>query len=195
MHRLNSSGPSGQLHRRRLMGMAALCLAGKSTLANQAGEWPQTLQAFMRPLQTQGKATFRVLGLTIYDVSLSTVAQFKASHYASVPLALELTYARSLSGQAIAERSLTEMRRAGSIDEVREAAWVASMRTAFPDVKAGDRLTGLHDGKGGVQFWFNGQHRHTLQDIEFARLFFGIWLAPTTSAPSLRERLLEKVGG
>jgi hypothetical protein len=146
-------------------------------------------------LNRLGKATFRVVGFSLYDISLYAAAPFQPGQYASIPLALELTYARSLSGQAIAERSLTEMQRVASIDTARQSRWLAAMRTAFPDVKEGDRLLGLHDGKGGVQFWFNGQRRTALQDPEFARLFFGIWLAPSTSAPALRERLLEQAGG
>jgi hypothetical protein len=42
----------------------------------------------------------------------------------------------------------------------------------------------------GARFWFNGQLRATVPDAEFSRLFFGIWLAETTSEPHLRSALL-----
>lgn len=185
----------GQWHRRQLLSLVAL--SGLTSPARRA--WANTsglaeqAPALLPQAQKLGAATYRYFGLAIYDMSLYALAPFKAAQFATVALALELRYARSLSGQAIAERSLAEMRRAAPFDAGREARWLGAMRAAFPDVKEGDRLTGVHDGKGGVQFWFNGKLTHTLQDPEFARLFFGIWLAPTTSEPALRERLLERL--
>ena len=64
------------------------------------------------------------------------------------------------------------------------------MKTAFPDVAANDRLLGLNNGQGGVRFFYNGKQTAQLEDREYARLFFGIWLAPQTSAPALRASLL-----
>jgi hypothetical protein len=54
----------------------------------------------------------------------------------------------------------------------------------------GDRITGLHQPGLGARFWFNGQLRGAVADPEFSRLFFGIWLAETTSEPTLRSALL-----
>jgi hypothetical protein len=47
----------------------------------------------------------------------------------------------------------------------------------------------------GAQFWFNGQLRTTVPDADFSRLFFGIWLAETTSEPRLRSALLAGAAG
>jgi hypothetical protein len=132
----------------------------------------------------------RFFGLNIYDARLWVGADFRADQCAQHPLALELGYLRNLSGKDIAERSLKEMRRAGNITPEQAQAWLSAMQQAFPDVKAGDRITGVHDPKKGATFWFNGQLRATIADPDFSRLFFGIWLATTTSEPSLREQLL-----
>jgi hypothetical protein len=64
------------------------------------------------------------------------------------------------------------------------------MRRIFPDVKDGDRLAGLHLPGEGARFWLNGRPAGAVTDPEFSRLFFGIWLAPTTSEPALRLALL-----
>jgi hypothetical protein len=136
----------------------------------------------------------RFFGLNIYDARLWTESDFRADQYARHALALELNYLRDLSGQAIAERSLKEMRRAGNITPEQAPVWLKAMQEAFPDVKAGDRITGAHDPKKGATFWFNGQVRATIADSDFSRLFFGIWLATTTSEPSLREQLLAGSG-
>jgi hypothetical protein len=42
----------------------------------------------------------------------------------------------------------------------------------------------------GARFFVNGALRGELREPGFARSFFGIWLAPVTSEPALREALL-----
>jgi hypothetical protein len=64
------------------------------------------------------------------------------------------------------------------------------MTRAFPDVRAGDSITGVFLPGRGVQFWFGEQLRAEVTDLEFARAFFDIWLDPRTREPALRERLL-----
>jgi hypothetical protein len=151
---------------------------------------PRELASALPTAQAAGSARMRFLGLAIYDATLWVTPGFQAASYAQHPLALELRYLRSLSGRAIAERSLAEMRRAGPLEENTEQRWLAAMQAAFPDVKDGDRLTGLHTPGEGTRFWFNGQPRATVADAEFSRLFFGIWLADSTSEPRLRSALL-----
>jgi hypothetical protein len=43
-------------------------------------------------------------------------------------------------------------------------------------------------------FSFNGKPIGEIKDPEFARLFFGIWLSPQTSAPEMRRELLGLAG-
>ena len=59
-----------------------------------------------------------------------------------------------------------------------------------PDVKAGDRLTGLHLPGQGVRFWHNDRLLGEVPDAQFAQRFFGIWLAPSTSEADMRLALL-----
>jgi Chalcone isomerase-like len=42
----------------------------------------------------------------------------------------------------------------------------------------------------GARFWVNGVARAPINDPEFSRLFFGIWLSSATSEPKLRAALL-----
>jgi hypothetical protein len=84
------------------------------------------------------------------------------------------------------------MRRSADITPAQAQRWLADMQAAFPDVNAGDRLTGLHSPGVGARFWLNGQPRADLRDAEFSRLFFGIWLAESTSEPELRSELLAR---
>jgi len=150
--------------------------------------------AELPPWQLQGQAQMRFLGLLIYDVRLWVPAKVGAPDWATQDLALELQYARSLSGKEIAKRSLAEMRRQGEINAAQAKSWLAEMEAAFPDVKAGDRITGQFEPGKAAQFFFNGQRGRRVADAEFARLFFGIWLSAHSSEPKLRQQLLQSDG-
>jgi hypothetical protein len=106
---------------------------------------------------------------------------------------LELAYLRDFAGSDIARRSVSEMRRQKAIDPPVEARWENQMRAVFPDVKAGERLTGIHLPGVGAQFRAKGRLLGEIRDPEFARLFFGIWLSPQSSEPRLRQSLLAQV--
>ena len=141
-------------------------------------------------LQLRGQGRFRYFGLAIYDARLWSAEAVDGARWAEQPLTLELQYARALVGREIARRSLAEMRRQGPIGDAQAQAWLQQMESAFPDVEAGDRLSGQYDPAEGARFFFNGQTRRHIADAQFARLFFGIWLSERTSAPALRQQLL-----
>jgi hypothetical protein len=151
---------------------------------------PAEVLSALPAARLQGGGRLRFLGLSIYDARLWVPSGFNASAYAQSPIALELSYLRSLSGKLIAERSLKEMRRQGSFSAQQEQAWLQAMLQAFPDVSNGDRITGLHTPGVGARFWFNGQPRASVNDAEFSRVFFGIWLSEATSEPQMRSQLL-----
>ena len=131
----------------------------------------------------------RFFGLHIYDAQLWS-AEAVAGDGAAQPLALALVYARQLVGEQIASRSLKEMSRIGRINDEQSARWLGAMTQLFPDVKDGDRLTGVQRPGVTTRFFLNGRFRGEVADAEFTRLFFGIWLSPRTSEPRLRELLL-----
>lgn len=151
---------------------------------------PAEVTAGLSQAQLQGRANLRFFGLLVYEARLWTAPTFDPQRYDSQAFALELEYARKLNGPDIAERSIAEMKRVGDFSEAQSKTWLAFMMQAFPNVGAQDRLTGIHDGRGGVRFFFNGKQTAVTADKDFARLFFGIWLSPKTSAPALRASLI-----
>jgi hypothetical protein len=175
------------LNRRHL-----LVLAAGSALSSRAGAaavppelvgaWPQT--------RLVGSGEMRYFGLHIYDARLWAPTPLSAEGWTSQPFALELQYARAFDAAAIARRSLDEMRRQGPIAPARLERWRATMQATFPGVRDGDRLTGIHLPESAARFHFNGRFVGEWTDAELARQFFGIWLAPQTSEPALREALL-----
>lgn len=150
---------------------------------------PPELATDLPGARLRGSALMRFFGLHIDDIRLWSAAA-AAAEPALPPLALELIYARKLVGEQIANRWLDEMRRVGSPSEAQASRWLAAMGQLFPDVRAGDRLTGVLRSDGVACFHFNAQLRGEIADADFGRLFFGIWLSPRTSEPRLREQLL-----
>ncbi|RUP24696.1 MAG: hypothetical protein EKK45_23530 [Curvibacter sp.] len=140
-----------------------------------------------------GEATMRFLGWSVYQARLWVSPGFRAEQYASLPLALELLYLRDFSAEAIAKRSLSEMRRIEAISDEQGARWQAQLQALLPDVKNGDRLLGLHQPDTGARFLYNDRPLGALEDARFSRLFFGIWLSASTSEPALRQALLAPV--
>jgi hypothetical protein len=133
----------------------------------------------------------RVWGVEVYDARLWLTAAFRPAHYSEHAFALELQYLRSLDGPAIASRSIEEMRRLGKLTDAQAQTWAAALRGVFPNVRSGERITGVNVPGVGVEFWVNGQRTGTVADAQFARLFFGIWLDERTSEPRLRSQLLQ----
>lgn len=178
------------------LGAAGASLASpaqaSSTLAPSAlvPPAPEEVAVELPAARLQGQATMRYLGFEIYEARLWTAPDFSPTHYASHAFALELRYARKLDGAAIAERSLAEMRRVGSFDDARAKGWREMLGRALPDVEPGDRLTGVRAEGGTTRFYRNGRPTAVIEDADFARLFFGIWLSPRTSEPALRRGLI-----
>jgi len=148
-----------------------------------AGEWAAP--------RLQGQGRLRFFGLHVYDIRLWTAAPAVGpDDWMRVPLALEIEYARSLVGRLIAQRSIEEMQRSGPLAPEQSARWLGAMTQLFPDVSAGDRITGVQRPGLAARFFVNGLFRGEVRDAEFVRRFFGIWLAAGTSEPTLRETLL-----
>ncbi len=163
------------------------CLFGIQTQANPLPqEWRATLP--IATLSGQAKMTF--LGFEVYQATLWVAPGFVDTAYDQSAFALELAYLRDFKGAEIARRSIAEMRRQAPLGAALQARWENQMQSLFPDVKAGDRITGVHQPGSGAVFWCNGRLLGDTRDPAFAKLFFGIWLAPQTSAPLLRQALL-----
>jgi hypothetical protein len=137
-----------------------------------------------------GQGTLRFLGFDIYRARLWVQPGFDADKYGAHPLALELTYQRNFTAEAIAKRSIEEMRRVGSFSAQQATRWQQLLQEALPDVKPGDRLLGVYQPGAGAVFHMGGRVVGEVPDAEFARLFFGIWLSPQTSEPGLRAELI-----
>ena len=139
--------------------------------------------------QRVGHGRLNWLGLGIYDASLWAAPGLTQLEFDRREFALELSYLRSLRGADIARRSIDEMRRTEGMGPAQAQRWAGQLQALFPDVAAGDRITGVHRPGRGAMFFVNGKPAGEIADAEFSRRFFGIWLAVTTSEPGLRAQL------
>lgn len=145
------------------------------------------VKSFVQPTNLVGKARLSYLFWDVYDAQLFAPQQ---NFSAQGKYALSLRYLMDFSGPDIAERSLDEMRGQGYRDQEQLKRWLVEMLAIFPDVQAGDELLGVRSVTGSSYFFYNGSAIGEVSDPLFADAFFGIWLAPNTSEPKLRKKLL-----
>lgn len=181
----------------RARGLAAFACAAlvAVTLPVNAGVGSKTVPQLVAPTITMlnklGEGRLRFFGLHVYD---STLWVAGAKYDSNVSFALEIRYAMNLKGRDIAARSIKEMRTVGYADEAKFKDWLAIMERTFPDIAKGERLVGValtKDGKlSGARFFHGDKDLGLIENPEFARAFFDIWLSPNTSQPALRKALI-----
>jgi len=185
-----SSPRSARAHALRSL-YVACALAVLSAAADAAGTAAPALSdaaALLVPdAKPRGRGSLTLFGLHIYD----------GYYYAArdgwrpdEPFALQLVYRRHFVGTKIAERSVEEIAKLGYGTAEQRAHWGERMRRIFPDVAAGDRVTGVNLPHRGVHYFHNEKSIGVIDDPEFATAFFAMWLDPRTSEPQLRKELL-----
>ncbi|MDP1530501.1 MAG: chalcone isomerase family protein [Rhodoferax sp.] len=152
-----------------------------------------TLSAALQNKTSVGTARLRYWGFDVYDASLWALPGFDINRFENQRFGLELAYLRDFKGADIAERSIDEMKGLATIEPGQATRWTQAMSNLFPDVKRGDRITGVHVPGSGARFYLNGKLLGEVADDAFSRLFFGIWLSPKTSQPRMRETLVKNI--
>lgn len=165
--------------------LLTLALASTSLQASSQPGWREQLPQ----VNLVGSGDFSWFGFSVYNAKLWSPEQQVDF---TQPFALELTYKRTISRETLVDTSLDEIRRINGqpLDREQQAEWAQQMRQAFVDVKDGTRITGVFLPDQGCRFYVDGKLQHVINDPEFARAFFSIWLGPQTRSPKLRAALL-----
>jgi Chalcone isomerase-like len=139
--------------------------------------------------QLSGSGELHLFGFHLYDAQLWS-ARLPVSYDAR--FALLLTYTHAVTRERLAQLGIDEMKRlaASPIPDDQIEQWHHDMLASFVDIAPGDQLCGVFLPGQGVRFFANGKPTATIDDVAFARAFFGIWLDPRTQARALREQLL-----
>lgn len=180
-----------------LTGVQAGLLAATAGLApwahasnTQDARTEQRMRAFLGAPRLVGGHRFTYWGFDVYDASLWASATFVPEVWDRQDLVLELRYLRDFKGADIAQRSIDEMHAQRALSPAQKQNWTTALQSLIPDVRSGERLTGVYTPDQGLQLLHQDRLRGVVRDSELARRFFGIWLAPETSQRQLRQRLL-----
>jgi len=182
-----------EAYSRRAAGLVPLVFAALLAMttvparAVDAPPLPSQVLALAPNLKVQGGGELTFFGISVYDGYYWSPTRGWTQ---DGPFALDLHYHRALDGARIAERSLSEIAKLGYGTAEQRARWGDEMRRMFPDVRRGDRLTGVNLPGGVVRYFHNGKSIGEIADPGFARAFFGIWLDPKTSEFAFRQLLL-----
>jgi hypothetical protein len=171
----------------RLAFALALAVTAVSARAVDAPPLPSPVLALAPNLKVQGGGELTFFGISVYDGYYWSPTRGWSQ---DGPFVLDLHYRRALDGAKIAERSVSEIAKLGYGTLEQRARWGEAMRSMFPDVRSGDRLTGVNLPGGIVRYFHNGKSIGEIADPGFARAFFGIWLDPKTSDAGFRQMLL-----
>ena len=151
---------------------------------------PPAVTSLVPNLEAKGGGEMTFMTLAVYAAYFYCVDRAHCGWSPEQPFALQLVYHRTLVGAKIAERSVEEIAKLGYGTPDQRARWGALMKQIFPNVVDGDRIVGVNLPQSGARYYYNGKPIGEIQDREFAKAFFGIWLDPRTSEPALRKNLL-----
>jgi len=145
------------------------------------------VQRYVANATEKGTARLKYLMWNVYDATLYTPqGQYKEDG----PFALKLDYLINLKGDDIAVRSIKEIRAQGFDDETKLLKWEENMKNIFPDIESGESIIGIRDDNKNTVFYKNDTKIGQINDPDFTKVFFDIWLSPQTSQPSMRQQLL-----
>ncbi len=145
------------------------------------------IKPFVPAPEQVGKGTLKFTFIKIYDALLYAPNGVWDNNK---PFALQLQYAVPIKSNRITQQTIAEIEKQGVTDTQKLALWTEKLAAIYPDVRDGISLTGVYTATGDTVFFKNDTPIGTIQDAEFSRLFFDIWLGQNTSAPKLRRALL-----
>ncbi|MCF6433577.1 MULTISPECIES: hypothetical protein [unclassified Leisingera] len=155
-----------------------LCL-----LALPAAGAASQLQALLPGAKERGAATFRLLGLPVYQARLFTSDAAPLDW--SQDFGIELTYQRSISQADLTGATLREMRRMGNPPPPE-----AKLAACFQNVAPGDRYLAVSRGPDRVDFLRNGRTTCSLRHPQIKRHFMSIFLGAKSRSASFTRSLL-----
>ena len=134
-----------------------------------------------------GEARLKVMLWNVFDARLyATGGQYDTD----APFALSLSYLRKLKGEQIVDKTISEMEQQGKYDRSELESWSLRLAEIIKDVDASTTITGVRDVNGHTLFYRNGDYLGKIEDADFTRGFFAIWLGEGTSNPRFRQQLM-----
>lgn len=136
-----------------------------------------------------GEARLKVLFWNVFDAKL--YAENGVFDQAK-PFALSLSYLRKINSSEIVAKSLSEIQSQAEFSTEKLATWKLELKKIIPDVDKSTTITGVQNANFQTLFYKNDALIGQIDDPEFTRAFFNIWLGEKTSEPKLRKQLLNQ---
>lgn len=137
-----------------------------------------------------GASRYRFWGFSVYSVALYQETGIVAQRWSEHPLALELSYHRSLKAEDFTKTARKLMGENPEYGKQVESVVFQQFASFIRPVKEGDRYTLLYSPDGTLELLFNGETQGKVQDQSFARAYVGMWLGKYAVKEENRDVIL-----
>jgi hypothetical protein len=141
-----------------------------------------------------GSGEMRWFGMEIYDARLLNGSGRFIEVGVDGPMALEITYRRSIPRDRLVKTTEREWNRLerelGLPERATVEGWLQQLTGIWPDVEPGDRILAISEPGAATRFYGNAGFLGAIEDPAFGAAFLGIWLHPKTRAADLRAALI-----
>lgn len=143
-----------------------------------------------------GQSTYDWFWIKLYSAELWAPNRVQTMDQLwQIPFALSLTYDIRIKPAKLAQVTLEQMEHQAPVAPDVAERWVQQLTQLYPPIAKGTTLIGLYDPKGRMALYRDGQLLGEMQDGDFAKRFFQIWLDARSSYPKNRLQLLGWKGG
>lgn len=143
-----------------------------------------------------GQSTYDWFWMKLYSAELWAPNRVQTMDQLwQIPFALSLTYDIRIKPAKLAQVTLEQMELQAPVAPDVAERWVQQLTQLYPPIAKGTTLIGLYDPKGRMALYRDGQLLGEMQDGDFAKRFFQIWLDARSSYPKNRLQLLGWKGG
>jgi hypothetical protein len=143
-----------------------------------------------------GQSTYDWFLIKLYTAELwAPTAVQSMDQLWQTPFALSLTYDISIRPAKLAQVTLEQMEHQAPLAPDVAERWVQQLTKLYPPIAKGTTLIGLYNPAGRMALYCDGKLLGEIQDSDFAKRFFEIWLDARSSYPKNRLQLLGWKGG
>ena len=160
----------------------------------QPGEVQESLTTVAAPQSVSTESLLRYFGFKVYTVRLEVPAR-GIDPLSDVKHSMTRLYHRSFSAADITQAARKLLSHTPGVDFEALRSRLDQIDAVYRDVNEGDRYTLAYSPGVGTTLLLNDEALITIPGYDFAKAYFGMWLAPADPiSSSLRARLLEGIG-
>ncbi|MDV6250718.1 chalcone isomerase family protein [Vibrio sp. EA2] len=176
-----------------------LTMSGPLYAQSVGADTTKVSTADWRQWKTVGQAKLTWFIFDIYESRLRAPdGRYQVSADVSPhPFALEIYYQRDVTKQQLLEVTEEQWQKLG-VNQQRRQQWLSELNEMYPNIKKGDELAYVTDGKSGHLLYRRAGEVSPVtvgyvEDEGLNDAFLSIWLSPKTEFPKLRKQLIGQV--